>query len=687
MRVLLVDNFDSFTNNIAQSVHSATGAWPRIEPNTRSLDELDLDNLDAVIIGPGPGNPMTSTDVGVSHEILATQDIPVLGICLGHQLIAQHFGSPVSLKHSTNHGLTVTITHDGDGIFAGIPNNVTVVQYNSWTVDSCEHPLRATATDHNGAIAALQHDSRPLYGLQFHPESVSTEHGDSMILNFLRLAERSGTRQDQLVLDAYVAAGGRPRYDLVVNDCPEQTPASLLTGDRPGFWIDSEGSGHEDMEYSYLAASDDSSLLLTYDVPSHCLTITGPDSSVQVQGDDPWSMIDTLISNTIVSKPNVYEPSFSGGFVGYFGYELRNCGATDSEIRHKSPLPDLQLLLVHEFYVVSNTTGRVRHCQLVARDSALANTQVKATDLAPETPAGDSDRKTPTASQDNSTTYSPGPVSDRRLHLRDTRSEYINKVEQAKWQIACGESYEVCLTTSFTVDTTIEPFDAYVRMRTISPVPYGAYLRFPDVAIASNSPERFLRVTDEGWVESKPIKGTRKRSRDQRDDAALIADLRGSVKDKAENLMITDLVRHDLSKVCRHGSVVADPVFEVESYASVHQLVSTVRGQLGLGRSAVDAIRECFPGGSMTGAPKARTMRIIDTIESGPRGIYSGALGWLSFSGSADLSIVIRTAVISNGTAHVGVGGAVTALSDPRSEFDEALVKASIPYTALSRGS
>lgn len=684
MDILLIDNFDSFTNNIAESVYGATGTWPRIEPNTRSLDELALDCVDAVIIGPGPGNSMTATDVGVSHEILKVGQLPILGICLGHQLIAQHFGSSVSLKHSTNHGVTATITHDGDGLFADVPNNISAVQYNSWVVDACEHPIRATAIDHNGAIMALQHASRPIFGLQFHPESVSTDYGDTMIRNFLRLAaQQKNTEQDQLVLEAYAAAGGSTHYELVVDECPEITPVSLLAGGKLGFWIDSEDSGHKDTDYSYLAASSESSLLFTYDVISSCLTITGPNMPVQVYGDDPWSMLDTVIRNTSVNTPKTYDASFAGGLVGYFGYELKDCGKMHAEMRHRSMVPDLQLLLVHEYYVLHNITGEVRRCRLIPPDSALLAKHHDANGHAPAT-AGDSHAGVSTTST-TPIAYSPGPVPARNLRLRDTPPEYIEKVEQAKWQIACGETYEVCLTTSFTVDTTIDPLDAYVRMRTISPVPYGAYLRFPDVAVASNSPERFIRVTNEGWVESKPIKGTRKRSSNEGDDAALVAELRNSVKDTAENLMITDLVRHDLSKVCRHGTVVADPVFAIESYASVHQMVSTVGGQLGIGRSAIHAIRECFPGGSMTGAPKIRTMRIIETLETGPRGIYSGALGWLSFSGSADLSIVIRTAVIKNGTAHVGVGGAVTALSDPQEEFDEVLVKASIPYAALSQ--
>ena len=190
-------------------------------------------------------------------------------------------------------------------------------------------------------------------------------------------------------------------------------------------------------------------------------------------------------------------------------------------------------------------------------------------------------------------------------------------------------------------------------------------------------------IGDDRVVESRPIKGTRPRGRSEDEDEALRRDLQTSLKDRAENLMIVDLLRHDLNTVCEPGSVHVPDAFAVESYSSVHQLVSTIRGRLRWNRSALAAVRATFPGGSMTGAPKKRTMEIIDDLEGGPRGIYSGALGWLSFSGALDLSIVIRTAIVRDGVATFGVGGAITAKSCPAEEFVETLVKASVPYYAL----
>lgn len=278
----------------------------------------------------------------------------------------------------------------------------------------------------------------------------------------------------------------------------------------------------------------------------------------------------------------------------------------------------------------------------------------------------------------------PALLSSCGAHAITSRATYLADILAAKRHIDDGDAFEVCLTHRLDAPFTGDPFALWQELRHQSPAPYAAFLDLPEGAVVSSSPERFLSLDAARIAESRPIKGTRPRGATPEEDARLGADLATSAKDRAENAMIVDLVRNDLGRVCRFGSVEAPQLFAVERYATVHQLVSTVRGELDDDRDAIDLLRACFPPGSMTGAPKIEAMSILEGLEPTERGVYSGALGWMDFSGPIDLSVVIRTIVVKDGRAHVHVGGAIVADSDPEAEHDETMHKARALLTALA---
>ena len=318
--------------------------------------------------------------------------------------------------------------------------------------------------------------------------------------------------------------------------------------------------------------------------------------------------------------------SARGGYVGYFGYELRSdCG---SRVTHASAFPDAMLMRIED------------------KSSEPVIAPIRTT----------------------GNTSFPRP--------RVARTEYLDRIRQCIRHIRDGEAYELCLTNQLEFETDVPALQYYETLRRLNPAPYSAYLRFGDLEIACSSPECFLRVDRDGRVESRPIKGTLPRGRTPEEDEQLRRRLATDPRFRAENLMITDLVRNDLGRVATAGSVQVPRLMEVESYATVHQLVSTITAQLRPDATVIDCLRAAFPGGSMTGAPKLRAMELLDRLEPAARGIYSGSIGYLGFDGSADLNIVIRTAVFHRGQVSIGIGGAILAQSDPEAEWDEIQLKA-----------
>jgi para-aminobenzoate synthetase len=663
MRTLLIDNYDSFTFNLFHLLGEVNGEEPIVMRN----DELPWEELaglpvDNIVISPGPGRPEHERDVGVSLEALQRAELPVLGVCLGHQALAHVTGGAIAHAPEVMHGRLSEIHHDGRGLFAGIPQGFAAVRYHSLAVGAVPAALRVTAWTPDDVVMGLEHESRPLWGVQFHPESISTEHGATLLRNFRDLTRAQGRPPARAPRRTDQAPGGvRIRHRTLSWCDPEATFVSLYGDREHAVWLDSARAEPGLARFSFMGAPDGPlGQVVRYDVATRALTVERAGAREELRE----SILDYCqreLARLHATAPELpFE--FTCGFAGYLGYELKaECGGA---LVHRSPLPDAALVLCDRLIAFDHDERRVHllaladETGLAAAEAWLAATERELEGLA--TPAA------PSAPV-------PGALS---FAAREGRGTYLANIAACLHEIVEGETYEVCLTTELHSDGRIDPLAAYRALRARNPAPHAALLRLGDISVLSSSPERFLRVDRERIVESKPIKGTAPRAVHPMEDAYRAAALRADDKNRAENLMIVDLVRNDLGRVCALGTVAVPALMAVESYATVHQLVTTVRGRLRDDATAIDAIRAAFPGGSMTGAPKLRTMEIIDRLEAGPRGVYSGALGFLSVNGTADLSIVIRTLVASPRGLQIGAGGAIVAASDPDAEHDEMVLKA-----------
>jgi para-aminobenzoate synthetase component 1 len=265
-----------------------------------------------------------------------------------------------------------------------------------------------------------------------------------------------------------------------------------------------------------------------------------------------------------------------------------------------------------------------------------------------------------------------------------TQDRYALAFDRIKYYLKEGDCYQINLTQRFSSLCTGNPWEAYQALRKINAAPFSAYLNLPEVQILSSSPERFLKVHHR-IVETKPIKGTRRRKADALENDKQIQDLKNSDKDRAENVMIVDLLRNDISKSCEEGSVRVPKLFDIETYTTVHHLVSTVTGVLAKTKHALDLLRSCFPGGSITGAPKIRAMEIIEELEPHRRGIYCGSIGYIGFDGNMDTNIAIRTLVHSNGTIRFWAGGGIVNDSVMQDEYQESFDKAAALLQLLNQ--
>jgi para-aminobenzoate synthetase len=581
------------------------------------------------------------------------------------------------------HGRVSPVHHTGTDIFAGLPSPFMAVRYHSLAATDVPQELEVVAWTDDGVVMGVRHRDQPIWGVQFHPESICTEYGREMLANFrdLALARRRTPATGRKRAD------DRHRYHVHVRRIaalPDAEAAfdELFSDGAHRFWLDSSAVIPGLSRFSFMGdGSGPLAEYVTFDVTEGVVDVRRGRERVRVRR--PFlEYLDDELRQRAVPPPAGLPFEFNLGYVGCLGYELK--AETGGHAAHRADTPDAALLFADRMLVIDHLEG-TSYLLALSLELDDASTETWIETMSRRIAALETQQAAPRASAAGSPALvgMTHPIAREMIEPRHRRPAYLDRIADCLEQIRNGESYEVCLTNAVTAPVSIDPRRTFSWLRRTSPVPYVALLEFPDVAILSASPERFLTVGYDRAVESKPIKGTRPRGATFAEDSALHDDLATNAKDRAENLMIVDLIRNDLGKVCEIGTVHVPRLFEVETYAPVHQLVSTIRGMLRPGASAVDCVRATFPGGSMTGAPKLRTMQIIDRLEGGPRGFYSGALGWFGLSGAADLSIVIRTLTATKDRVSFGVGGAIIALSDAQEEFEETVVKSRAMVTAL----
>ncbi|SFK82880.1 MULTISPECIES: aminodeoxychorismate synthase component I [Streptomyces] len=701
MRTLLVDNHDSYTFNLYQLLARTYGTPPHVLANDDPRLTASLaGRFDAIAVSPGPGRPQRARDTGRALDVVRESGLPTLGVCLGHQGLARLAGARVVPAPRPRHGHLTRVEHRGEGLFAGLPQGFTAVRYHSLCVTGLPDDVEADAWAEDGVLMGFHHRFRPWWGAQFHPESIATEYGAELLENFRELAtaHRSpsplpvpSSRPVPSPLPARAPgkprtlSDGRPRWTLHHARLPYAVDAGTafreLCADRPyAFWLDSSRTSSETARFSFVGHPDGpSGEVLRYAVGTGHVEVLDADGRHRCRL--PGGIFDVLDRRTR-ERPAPHAPELpfglKGGYVGYLGYEVKaDCGSPNAR---SSSTPDAVWMTATRFLVVDheeNDTWLV--AASLDEPAELADARrwlAEAARRAPNWRRPDGDRSAEPAE--------PANGVDPEAWLEAPRGVYLERVRACLDELHAGESYEICLTTEARIPFRGDAFALYLRQRALNPAPYAAYLQAGDTRVLCSSPERFLKIGEDGVAEARPIKGTAPRHRDPAEDARAGDELASSPKTRAENLMIVDLLRNDLGRVCGIGSVDVPSFMNVESYTTVHQLVTTVRGRLLPGVGPVRAVRACFPGGSMTGAPKLRTMEIIGRLEDRPRGVYSGALGFIGLTGAADLNIVIRTAVAHGGCLDVGAGGAVVLDSDPAAEYEEMLVKLRAPLRGLA---
>ena len=821
LNLLLIDHYDSFTYNLVDILAQYTSRPPIVvaADAATSWDDLirqqqeqqNFRPFDGVILSPGPGHPDDPLYALSRDCIRQNSKLPILGVCLGHQMLGTVYGATVDLAPEPIHGQVRNIRLLNKNIKAIDPlweditdngnNPISVTRYHSFHVFDLNTTSLVPTTmsdDMNSTVMSMRHKEYPHFGLQFHPESIGTnETGKKLLRNFVRFCSQQQRESNRFVETSVPDCPAMVPYKkllpalqkhgIYIHKVPNLPPNGanmrpldvvheILSNASHYFWLDeARPISESSVGVSILGASN------------RRVEYWGKDKPRQIQGVSVWDDTDTLVFNNrtmdimsylhdqhiditndatlvnfdeTVTFESLNEDALStilpfdyrGGHVGFLGYEVRydtqryqdtsvcaNSNVPDAiEETNDATVPTSAFLWADKSFVFDHRTDEwylVGVQSNTDENDTIANSDIICWMKSMSKRLTEGIRSRP--SNTDSKPYLNDEVNMPFFTPNRSQSTYIKNFAKCVEHIRQGESYELCLTNQFgcrvpkTAATT--PLNLYKILRRRNPAPFSAFFHWsPDqnqitsrslalkpkstVSICCTSPERFVSVkrkqqqvidASPRWeVEAKPIKGTIQRivpsngrnsltEMEVACDRELAHQLHSSVKDRAENLMIVDLLRNDLSQVCETGSIHVSKLMDIESFATVHQMVSTIRGTLSENKNTIEVLKACFPGGSMTGAPKLRTMELLHEIEErASRGPYSGCLGYISLNGCMDMNIIIRTAVLTPEWStqevssrnrqqndmwkvSIGAGGAITALSQAHDEYNEMKLKAS----------
>ncbi len=685
--ILVIDNYDSFTQTLVRYLRELGVVVVVRQNDFQDLAALKEPFPAGILLSPGPKSP---SEAGICSEVINmfVGYVPILGICLGHQVIAEWFGGKVAICKEPVHGKNAAIFHDGLGVFEGVPSPFSATRYHSLAVAEADLPdcLIVSARSGDGTVMGIRHRTHPVEGVQFHPEAELTEQGHLLLSNFVRQCglvptneQKTNDKPDPMKIPDSTHVSHIMKLEESVD------PETLFRTVRhlPGtVFLDSAAIHPEMGRYSIVAWSPWLAVAKQGDMVRQFAW--GPTDQVPVVTSLSTDALE-VVQKMLRENKRSHHPGipFVGGAIGMIGYEAlppygipfrsESCHPPrfPREFASTVEQPAMWFWFHRKVLVKDHATGV---CHLVASGPEIGNETVPS--VIGNAPSSAEGPRFPAEM----------PLGwQERFRSNFNEEEYCEAISHLRDYIRKGDVYLANMTRQFRTQSDKSGFDIHHALRRLNPASFSAWFPFGEFELISASPERFLQIRA-GWVETCPIKGTRPRGRTPEQDEANRAELENSLKDRAELLMVTDLERNDLSIVCKPGSVNVSDLFRIEAHPTVFHLAATVRGELEEEHDAVDCMRACFPGGSITGTPKIRAMEVIRELEGEPRGAYTGCLGYFSYDGDADFSILIRTIIRHGDEVSFGVGGGITWDSRPEEELQETLDKALALMTVLTPG-